>query len=67
MGILVTAAILNAIGLVLLLGVSVRRRHRRFRRTALGAWLAGRWSIAIGGLLVFVGVATCAYEIASRA
>lgn len=67
MSILITAAILNAIGLVLLLGVNVRRRHRRIRRTALGSWLAGKWSIATGGLLVLVGVATCVYELGSRA
>jgi hypothetical protein len=67
MGFLVVAAILNAVGLLLLLGSDRLRKERHLEQTPIAAWLAGSWPIGIGGILVFIGVATAAYEISNRA
>ena len=67
MDLLVAAAILNAMGLILLLSSDRLRKERHLEQTPIAAWLAGSWPIALGGILVFIGFATAAYELTNRA
>jgi hypothetical protein len=66
MGLLIIATILNAVGVLLLLGSDRLRTMRPIERSWLGGWFAGSWPIGLGGILVFIGVATAAYELANR-
>jgi hypothetical protein len=63
---LVIAAILNAAGLLLMLGNTCLSQTRLLRDTPPAGWLAGTVPIAVGGALFFVGVVVATVELIRR-
>ena len=59
----VIAAVLNAVGLLLMFGNSYLSKERHLRNRPLATWLSGTVPIAVGAVLIFIGVALAMMEL----
>jgi hypothetical protein len=60
---LVIAAVLNAAGLVLMLGNSHLSHARHLRHRPVARWLSGIGPIVVGAALIFVGVVLAVLDV----